>query len=234
VVFLDGDQDGVRDAGEPGRAGVRLFLVGTRPGGIAVAQQTLLSGADGGYSFPGLLPGTYQVRMAVPGGLTATTARSISGIVVRSGVGRPNNNFGLAGPGAAVAGGPAPDVRIGKTAPATARAGSQFTYTLVVRNRSGFTARNVEVTDLVPITLTLVRIPTRATIRNGVVTWPIGDLPAGGRRTLTMRVRVVPNVTGTIRNTATVTADGLPPRRSTAVTRVTGPRRAARTGGVTG
>ena len=39
-----------------------------------------------------------------------------------------------------------------------------------------------------------------------------------------MDVRVNPNVTGTIRNTATVTADDLPPRRSTAVTRVVGPR----------
>jgi len=234
VVFIDSDRDGLRDAGEAGRSGVRLFLVGARPGGITVAQQTTLSGTDGSYSFPGLLPGTYEVRVAVPGGLTATTPREVTGIGIRSGVGRPNVNFGLIGPGAAAAGGPAPDIGIGKTGPGTARAGSRFTYTIVVRNRSNFTARNVEVTDLVPITLTLVQIPSGATIRNGVVTWRIGDLPAGGRRTLSMQVRVNPNVTGTIRNTATVTADGLPPRRSTVTTRVTGPARVARTGAVTG
>ena len=50
-----------------------------------------------------------------------------------------------------------------------------------------------------------------------------------------MPVRVNPNVTGTIRNTATVTADNLPPRRDTARTTVVGPAsRSPRTGGVTG
>ncbi len=211
-----------------------MNLTGTRPGGITVSARSVLSGADGAYEFPGLLPGTYAVSVAVPGGLTITTPRIIPGIGITSGVGSPNNNFGLASGSAAVAGGPSPNVTIAKRGPATARAGSTFRYSITVRNRSNFTARNVEVTDLVPVQLTLVAIPTGATIRNGVVTWPIGDLAAGASRRLTMRVRVNPNVTGTIRNTATVTADGLPPRRATARTRVTGPVRAARAGGVTG
>jgi uncharacterized repeat protein (TIGR01451 family) len=236
-VFVDADGDGIRDAGEEGRTGVKLTLTGSRPGGITVAAQSVLSGNDGAYSFPGLLPGSYTVSMAVPGGLTATTARVISGIGVTSGTGSPNNNFGLAGPGVTTAGGPSgprPDLRIGKAGPPTARAGSTFTYTIVVRNRSEFTATNVEVTDLVPASLTLVAIPSGATIRNGVVTWRVGSLRAGRRRTLRMQVRVNPNVTGRIRNTATVTADGLPPKRARTTTRVTGPRPVARTGGVTG
>ena len=49
-----------------------------------------------------------------------------------------------------------------------------------------------------------------------------------------MDVRVNANVTGDIVNTATVTADNLPPRRDTARTEVVGPRPVARTGGVTG
>jgi hypothetical protein len=77
-------------------------------------------------------------------------------------------------------------------------------------------------------------VPTGATIRNGVVTWRVGTLAPRASRTLSMPVRVNPNVTGTIRNTATVTADNLRPRRSTATTRVTGPRPVARVGGVTG
>ena len=235
VVYIDADRDGIRDAGEVGRAGVKVTLTGTRPGSIRVATRSVLSGADGSYSFDGLLPGTYAVAMAVPGGLTATTPRTISGIGVTSGVGSPNNNFGLiSGNGATIAGGPAPDVRIAKSGPATARAGSTFRYTVVVRNRSSFVARNVQVTDLVPVSLTLVSMPSGASIRNGVVTWRLGDLPAGASRRLRMNVRVNPNVTGTIRNTATVTADGLPPRRSTAVTRVVGPVPVARAGGVTG
>ena len=104
----------------------------------------------------------------------------------------------------------------------------------MVHNRSSFTARNVQVTDLVPVELTLVSIPSGATIRNGVVTWSLGDMSAGATRTLKMQVKVNPNVTGRITNTATVTADGMAPKRDQAVTRVTGPVPVARTGGVTG
>ena len=114
------------------------------------------------------------------------------------------------------------------------RAGSVFEYKITVRNRSSFAATNVEVTDLVPAQLTLVSIPDGATIRNGVVTWEVGTLAAGASRTLTMDVRVNANVTGDIVNTATVTADNLPPRRDTARTEVVGPAPVARTGGVTG
>lgn len=235
TVFIDTNRNGRLDAGEVGRAGVRLVLTGTRPGGITVTQRETLSGADGTYGFPDLLPGSYVVSVAVPGGLTATSPRQITGIPIRSGIGSPNNNFGLiSGSGAQTQGGPTPDIGITKTAPADARAGSVFQYRITVRNRSSFAATDVEVTDLVPAQLTLVRIPAGATIRNGVVTWRVGTLAAGASRTLTMDVRVNANVTGDIVNTATVTADNLPPRRDTARTEVVGPRPVARTGGVTG
>ena len=234
VVYIDTNRNGIRDAGEFGPSGVPLVITGPRPGGIVVTQREGLSGTDGSYSFPGLLPGSYTVSVAVPGGLTITTPRTISGIPVTSGVGSPNNNFGLISGNGTITGGPQPNVTIAKDGPDTARAGSTFEYAIVVRNRSTFTARNVQVTDLVPVSLTLVSIPSGATIRNGVVTWNLGDMSAGASRTLRMTVRVNPNVTGTIRNTATVTADGLPPRNSTAVTRVVGPVPVARAGGVTG
>ncbi len=89
-------------------------------------------------------------------------------------------------------------------------------------------------TDLVPVELTLVAIPRGATIRNGVVTWPLGNLAPRASRTLSMRVRVNPQFTGTITNTATVTAVGMRPRRDTARTRVVGPEPVVQTGGVTG
>lgn len=235
IVYIDTNRNRVRDAGEVGRAGVRLDLTGTRPGGITVTTRTVLSGSDGSYSFPGLLPGSYTVSVAVPGGLTATTARVIGGIGIVSGTGSPNNNFGLVPAGGVSAqGGPTPAIGIVKSGPARARAGATFTYRIAVRNRSTFPATNVEVTDLLPATLTLVRIPRGATLRNGVVTWRVGTLPGGATRRLSMRVRVNPNTTGTIRNTATVTADNLPPRRSTVPTRIVGPKPVARTGGVTG
>jgi uncharacterized repeat protein (TIGR01451 family) len=236
VVYTDTDSDGIRDAGEVGRPGVRLDLVGTRPGGIAVPAQTVLSGSDGSYVFPGLLPGTYTVGMRVPGGLTATTPRTIGGIGITSGQGSPNNNFGLVGPGANISGSPRPDIRINKVGPATARRGSTFTYTIAVRNRSNFTAHNVVVTDLLPVSLTLLHDMTSRTVRlvNGVITWKIGDMRPGALRVLHVPVRVSRTATGTIRNTATVTADGLPPKRDSTTTRVPGPKPVLRAGGVTG
>lgn len=229
TVFIDADRDGVRDPGERGHAGARLSL-----GGGAALPASVASGADGAYCFTQLPPGTYSVGVNVPRGFTNTTPVSIPGIALRSGASSNGNDFGIAAPGGSTQGGPSPDVRIGKAGPRAARRGQVFDYRIVVRNRSGFPARAVEVTDLVPIDLILTRIPARATIRNGVVTWPIGVLPAGGRRALTMRVRVGAQARGVIANTATVTAQGLPPRRSTARTRVPGPPPVQRTGGVTG
>lgn len=234
TVFMDTNRNGIRDAGEAGRAGVRLELTGSRPGGIPVTR-SILSGTDGAYAFLDLLPGNYAVSVAVPGGLSLTTAKTISNIGITSGSGKPNNNFGLtSGPAGATAGGPAPDIGITKAAPSTAKAGGTFDYTITVRNRSSFAATGVQVTDLVPVTLTLVRIPSGATIRNGVVTWNVGTLAAGASKTLTMDVRVNPNVSGTIRNTATVTANGLGPRHSTVTTTISNPSPVRRTGGVTG
>jgi uncharacterized repeat protein (TIGR01451 family) len=236
VVYIDTNGNGIRDAGEVGRPGVRLDLGGTRPGGITVAAQDTRSGSDGSYSFPNLLPGTYTVGMQVPGGLTATTPRTIGGIKITSGQGSPNNNFGLNSGGAGIAGVPRPDIRINKSGPATAERGSTFTYSIAVRNRSKFTAHHVVVTDLLPVSLTLARDVTSPTVRlvNGVITWSIGDMAPGALRVLHVPVRVSQTATGTIRNTATVTADGLPPKRDSTTTRVLGPKPILRAGGVTG
>ena len=236
VVYIDTNGNGIRDAGEVGRPGVRLDLGGTRPGGITVAAQDTRSGSDGSYIFPNLLPGTYTVGMQVPGGLTATTPRTIGGIKITSGQGSPNNNFGLNSGGAGITSVPRPDIRINKSGPATAERGSTFTYSIAVRNRSRFTAHHVVVTDLLPVSLTLARDVTSRTVRlvNGVITWTIGDMAPGALRVLHVPVRVSRTVTGTIRNTATVTADGLPPKRDSTRTRVLGPKPIIRAGGVTG
>lgn len=232
IVFLDANRNGVLDAGETRYSGATLTLGGGVTTGTG--SNTTTSGTDGAYCFEALPPGTYTVTITTPSGYTLTTARVISGINIRSGVGSQNNNFGLATGGGTTQGGPTPDVRINKAGPATAARESTFIYTITVRNRSNFTAENVEVTDLVPAELTLVAIPSGAVMRNGVVTWLVGDLRAGASRVLRMRVRVNPNASGTITNTATVTADGLPPRRSRTTTRVPGAAPAPRSGGVTG
>lgn len=59
-VFVDHDNDGVRESGEEGIAGVRVHLVPINtisPGG----SLTVTTAADGSYSFTGLAPGTYEI-----------------------------------------------------------------------------------------------------------------------------------------------------------------------------
>jgi uncharacterized repeat protein (TIGR01451 family) len=232
TVFIDSNGNGVINPGEVGRGGVTITLGGVTGTGQTVSATTITA-QDGTYQFPDLLPGVYSATMTTPTGLTATTPVTRANRVITSGVGNPNNNFGLRSTTATIT--QRPDISIDKRGPASATRGATFRYTIVVRNNSSFAARNVEVTDLVPANLTLVRIPSGAFIRNGVVTWRLGTLRAGQSRTLSMLVRVNPTTSATrITNTATVTADGLPPRRDSVTTRLRDRPPVRRTGAVTG
>lgn len=59
-VYVDSDNDGIRDAGETGIAGVQVQLVpiNTIAPGSAL---TVTTAADGSYAFTGLAPGSYEV-----------------------------------------------------------------------------------------------------------------------------------------------------------------------------
>jgi len=107
-VYVDADNDGVRDAGEEGRAGVTLTLTGTDSLGHPIIRTTATD-ATGTYVFAGVpasdLTG-YTVTETQPSGLldgrdTAGTAGGsaavddvISGIVIVSGTASEHNDFG--------------------------------------------------------------------------------------------------------------------------------------------
>lgn len=233
VVYIDANRNGVLDPGEGRFEGATLTLGGSGAG-------TATSAGDGAYCFTAQKPGGYTVSIATPSGFENTTRVTIDGITLRSGIDSLDNNFGLARPvrtsppGVVNQAPRRPDIAIVKDAPATAPIEGVFDYSIVVRNRSAFAAIDVVVTDLIPAQVTLVAIPRGATVRNGVVTWELGDMPAGSVRRLSMRVKANPNFTGVIPNTATVVAEALPPRRSTDRTRIVGPAPVPRSGGVTG
>lgn len=64
-VYLDADQDGVRDEGERGIAGVTIRLSGTDDFGNPI-EQTQRTAGDGSYRFGNLPPGDYAIEQVQP------------------------------------------------------------------------------------------------------------------------------------------------------------------------
>jgi len=168
-VYNDRDNDGVRDPGEPGYAGVVIRLTGTDDLGTPVTRETTTA-ADGSYRFAGLRPGTFTVTepaqpadtsngITTPGstGGTATPVgtlpSAISGIVLAAGVDSVENNFGEIGD--------TPDVVVSKSATPTRFAtNAAGTYTIRVRNQGQRpTVGEVLVVDRLPIGVRLTAAP---------------------------------------------------------------------------
>jgi hypothetical protein len=63
-VYLDANNNGVKDAGEPGIAGVTITLTGTNDRGTVNVVTT--TAADGSYQFRSLRPGSYQILETEP------------------------------------------------------------------------------------------------------------------------------------------------------------------------
>jgi uncharacterized repeat protein (TIGR01451 family) len=107
-VYVDADNDGVRDAGESGIAGVTVELAGTDANGVAVTR-TVTTDASGNYLFEDLLAGTYTVTETQPAafvdgldtpgsvGGSAATNDQLSSIVLPAGTDATAYNFGEQG-----------------------------------------------------------------------------------------------------------------------------------------
>ena len=169
-VYADNNDNGVIDSSEVGLAGVSLVLTGTDDLGVSVSR-TLSSGADGGYAFENLRPGTYTVTEPTqpPGtvngvttagtlGGTATPVTTlpsaISGIVLPVGGVATGNHFGeLAN---------SPDLRVTKThAEPVFTVTKPATYSIRVLNLGEIaTSGAYTVEDRLPTGLTLASTPT--------------------------------------------------------------------------
>ncbi|MEX0820444.1 MAG: Ig-like domain-containing protein, partial [Pirellulaceae bacterium] len=66
-VYVDSNNDGVRDTGEEGFEGVTITLSGTNDFGNEVSLQTTTA-SDGAYTFDGLAPGDYTITQTQPTG----------------------------------------------------------------------------------------------------------------------------------------------------------------------
>jgi SdrD B-like domain len=90
VKFEDDNGNGLRDAGEPGIAGVTITLAG---GGRVLSTVT---GADGSFSFTGLAAGAYTISETVPPGYVQTAPGGSGTIEIDLAAGQvsSNNLFG--------------------------------------------------------------------------------------------------------------------------------------------
>ncbi len=76
VVWLDGDDSGLRDAGEGGLAGVTVWLQNADTG---VSTDPVTTDAEGHYTLSGLMPGKYTLHVRLPDGCVFTgNARSVA------------------------------------------------------------------------------------------------------------------------------------------------------------
>lgn len=242
TVFVDTNTNGRLDVGEAGyTGGANINLTGTDGLGRSVTAQSV-STSTGGYIFPSLLPGTYNVSAGAVPGFRFTTPTSITGISLVSNGNRPDNNFGLvqgpttATPNVVTSGVPGPPttLAITKAGPPVLVPGAAFTYRISVRNAGTVVARNVVVRDPIPNLVTVIQRPAGATVENGVIVWRLGNLAVGQRRQLIVRARLASGApAGTYRNTAEAVADNADRVIANTTGRVTRARRPP-VGAVTG
>src|SRR5205085_2013288 len=103
-VYVDANNDGLKQGTEAGISAVTVALTGTDDLGHAVSQ-TATTASDGSYSFRNLRPGTYSLQetqpagyldgkdtIGTPGGITANDL--FFAIVLTSGTSGADNNFG--------------------------------------------------------------------------------------------------------------------------------------------
>ncbi len=67
AVYIDANNNGIRDPGEAGIAGVTMLLSGVQANSEFI-NRTITTGADGSFQFNGLLAGTYNLTQTQPNG----------------------------------------------------------------------------------------------------------------------------------------------------------------------
>ncbi|MCC7123843.1 MAG: DUF11 domain-containing protein, partial [Acidobacteria bacterium] len=202
-VYVDVDGNGALTTGEPPIAGVSITLTGTDHLGNAVSQTTV-TGADGGYAFLLLRPGTYTVREMQPAGYAdgvdrAGTQLGTVGNDVISGVVLPTGGVTDAG-GYDFGERPTADLEVLRTgAPGPALPGGTLPHTIVVRNHGPSNATQVVVRHPMPAGTAVTAIvapgfscttPAPNTIGDVICTAAV--LAAGASTTIDITTQVSP------------------------------------------
>jgi uncharacterized repeat protein (TIGR01451 family) len=216
-VYVDANDNGIKEGTETGIGSVTVTLTGTDAGNNAVTRSTTTL-ADGSYEFCGLLPGTYKLTESQPGGYLdgKDTAGSLGGtvtndmianIVVTSGAMGINYNFGEL---------LTFDLTISKDHIGNFNAGSSSeTYIIRVTNLGpGTAAAPITVTDDLPNGMTYAGFTgtnwscTPGAGNASVTCTYSASLAANAQTILNLRVRVSSGIQCTVVNVARVSATG--------------------------
>jgi uncharacterized repeat protein (TIGR01451 family) len=114
------------------------------------------------------------------------------------------------------------DAKLGitKKGPATVAKGDVLRYTIDVSNTGKIATVNTIVTDTIPEGVTYIQsYPWAAIISGNTASWDLLSIPAGESRSIWVEFSVVAS-SGTIKNTARVTATGTAPAEASAVTEI--------------
>jgi hypothetical protein len=101
-AFIDLQQTGVFRKGDPGVSGLTVTLTGINSVNEQAVTLTTTTSFDGFYSFTGVLPGTYKIKITTPAGLRndfTTPNGALDHIIVRADQTIHNLNFGFLLPG---------------------------------------------------------------------------------------------------------------------------------------
>ncbi|MGK7900695.1 MAG: SdrD B-like domain-containing protein, partial [Hormoscilla sp.] len=103
VKFLDSNENGIRDGGEPGLQGFTIFLDANNNGVLDNNERSAVTGPNGSYSFTNLDAGTYNVRAVHTDGFVATGPDLVT-VSLTPGQSRTNVNFGCIEPVSSISG----------------------------------------------------------------------------------------------------------------------------------
>ncbi|MDX1928945.1 MAG: SdrD B-like domain-containing protein [Pirellulaceae bacterium] len=215
-VWLDQNNNGQQDSGEPGLDGLQVNLLNATGTTVLATTTTgdnpnLTGTQQGYYEFKGLAPGSYVVQFFTGAGYSQFTSLDVGADTSDSDA---NPSTGRTAIYTLVSGqfnqtvdaGLKPiDLSLTKSVSnPTPAVGDTVTFTLTVNNANGFsTATGVKVTDVLPAGLSLVSAtPSQGTFSNDI--WDIGTLTAG--QTVTLALAATVTTGGTKTNYAQVSA----------------------------
>lgn len=96
TVFNDSNRDGVQQVTEFGVSNITIFLDKNGNGRYDKGEKRLKTDGVGSWSFNGLSPGKYKVRIVVPKGSAITAGQSsVQKITLTAGLVAPANSWGL-------------------------------------------------------------------------------------------------------------------------------------------